>query len=162
MSTNHSFWRERRAETESNRGPSVYQLNALPLGHTDSSHAKQCPQTATFEERGEPKRNRTEVLLLTKKTKQNKNKTNNNNNNNNNKIWNKITASVLKQDPNTERFKRTLIYLTKQATKTQPIQDIFLSHFSSFLTVYLLFKCRFVAWQRGCPRKCAYRASMSK
>ena len=26
------------------------------------------------------------------------------------KIWNKMTASVLKQDPNTKRFKRTLIY----------------------------------------------------
>ena len=26
---------------------------------------RQCPQTATFEDRGEPKRNRTEVLLLT-------------------------------------------------------------------------------------------------
>ena len=26
---------------------------------------RQCPQTTTFEERGEPKRNRTEVVLLT-------------------------------------------------------------------------------------------------
>ena len=29
-------WRERRAETESSRGPSAYQPNALPLGQTDS------------------------------------------------------------------------------------------------------------------------------
>ena len=29
---------------------------------------RQCPQTTTFEERGEPKRNRTEVLLLTSLT----------------------------------------------------------------------------------------------
>ena len=83
-----------------------------------------------------------------------------------------MTASVLKQDPNTKRFKRTLIYFntdtqygnfrgnrlyqatkrylntlpsTEQAVKTQPKQDIFFFHFSSFLTVYLLFKCRFVA-----------------
>ena len=27
-----------------------------------------------------------------------------------NQIWNRMTASVLKQDPNTKRFKRTLIY----------------------------------------------------
>ena len=30
--------------------------------------ARQCPQTETFEEKGEPKRNRTEVLLLTSLT----------------------------------------------------------------------------------------------
>ena len=30
------FWRERRAEAESSRGPSAYQLNALPLGQTGS------------------------------------------------------------------------------------------------------------------------------
>ena len=29
---------------------------------------RRCPQTTTFEERGEPKRNRTEVLLLTSLT----------------------------------------------------------------------------------------------
>ena len=29
---------------------------------------RQCPQTTTFEERGDPKRNRTEVLLLTSLT----------------------------------------------------------------------------------------------
>ena len=29
---------------------------------------RQCPQTTTFEEKGEPKRNRTEVLLLTSLT----------------------------------------------------------------------------------------------
>ena len=29
---------------------------------------RQCPQTTTFEERGEPKRNRTEVPLLTSLT----------------------------------------------------------------------------------------------
>ena len=31
-STDHNFWRERRAEADSNRGPSAYQPNALPLG----------------------------------------------------------------------------------------------------------------------------------
>ena len=30
---------------------------------------RQCPQTTTFEDRGEPKRNRTEVLLLTSLTR---------------------------------------------------------------------------------------------
>ena len=37
VSTNHNlFWRERRAEAVSNRGPSAYQPNALPLGQTGS------------------------------------------------------------------------------------------------------------------------------
>ena len=35
-STDHNFRRERRAETVSNRGPSAYQPNALPLGQTGS------------------------------------------------------------------------------------------------------------------------------
>ena len=30
MSADHNFWRERRAEADSNRGPSAYQPNALP------------------------------------------------------------------------------------------------------------------------------------
>ena len=34
MSTDHNFWRGRRAEAISNRGPSAYQPNALPLGQT--------------------------------------------------------------------------------------------------------------------------------
>ena len=43
-------------------------------------------------------------------------------------------------------------------TTAQPKKDKvfrFSYHFSSFLTVQLLFKCRFVAWQRGLPRKFA-------
>ena len=32
------FWRERRAEAVSNRGPSAYQPNALPLGQTGSQY----------------------------------------------------------------------------------------------------------------------------
>ena len=36
VSTDHSFCRERRAEADSNRGPSAYQPNALPLGETGS------------------------------------------------------------------------------------------------------------------------------
>ena len=36
MSTDHNFRRERRAEADSNRGPSAYQPNALPLGQTGS------------------------------------------------------------------------------------------------------------------------------
>ena len=31
-----TFGRERRVEADSNRGPSAYQPNALPLGHTGS------------------------------------------------------------------------------------------------------------------------------
>ena len=52
---------------------------------------------------------------------------------------------------------------TEQMTTAQPKQkeDKFLSHFSLFLTIYLLFKCHFVAWQRGFPWKCAYCVSMS-
>ena len=34
----------------------------------------------------------------------------------------------------------------EQAAKTQPKQDVFFFHLSLFLTVFLLFKCRFVAW----------------
>ena len=36
VSTDHYFRRERRAEADSNRGPSTYQPNALPLGQTGS------------------------------------------------------------------------------------------------------------------------------
>ena len=36
VSTDHNFWRERRAKADSNRSPSAYQPNALPLGHTGS------------------------------------------------------------------------------------------------------------------------------
>ena len=36
VSTNHNFWTERRTEAESNRDPSAYQPNALPLGQTGS------------------------------------------------------------------------------------------------------------------------------
>ena len=34
VSTGHNFWREKRAEAVSNRGPSAYQPTALPLGQT--------------------------------------------------------------------------------------------------------------------------------
>ena len=33
-STDHNFGRERRAEADSNPGPSAYQPNTLPLGQT--------------------------------------------------------------------------------------------------------------------------------
>ena len=36
VSIDYNFWRERRAEANSNRGPSAYQPNALPLGQTGS------------------------------------------------------------------------------------------------------------------------------
>ena len=36
VSTDHNFCRERRAEADSNRGPSAYQPNALPPGQTGS------------------------------------------------------------------------------------------------------------------------------
>ena len=36
LSTDCNFSRERRAEVDSNRCPSAYQPNALPLGHTGS------------------------------------------------------------------------------------------------------------------------------
>ena len=36
VSTDHNFWGETRAKADSNRGPSAYQPNALPLGQTDS------------------------------------------------------------------------------------------------------------------------------
>ena len=42
MSTNHNFWRERRAEAVLNRGPSAYQPNVLPLGQTGSHLWGQC------------------------------------------------------------------------------------------------------------------------
>ena len=34
VSTDHNFWSERRAEADSNRCPSAYQPNVLPLGQT--------------------------------------------------------------------------------------------------------------------------------
>ena len=36
VSTDHNFSRERRAKADSNRGPSAYQPNTLPLGQTGS------------------------------------------------------------------------------------------------------------------------------
>ena len=36
-----TFWRKKRAEAVSNRGPSAYQPNALPLGQTGSQKKKQ-------------------------------------------------------------------------------------------------------------------------
>ena len=36
VSTDHNFWSERRAEADSNWGPSAYQPNALPPGPTGS------------------------------------------------------------------------------------------------------------------------------
>ena len=36
VSTDHNFRRERRAEADSNRSPSAYQPNVLPLGQTGS------------------------------------------------------------------------------------------------------------------------------
>ena len=93
------------------------------------------------------------------------------------KIWNRMTASILKQDPNTKWFKWTLIYFNtnaqyanlrgnplyqvmswqslscQQSSKYQTscknsnkTRSVFFFHLSSFLTVYLLFKCHFVAW----------------
>ena len=40
MSTNHNLRRERRAEADSNRGPSAYQPNGLLLGQTSSPKHK--------------------------------------------------------------------------------------------------------------------------
>ena len=40
VSTDHNSGSERRAEADSNRGPSAYQPNALPLGQTGSHRPK--------------------------------------------------------------------------------------------------------------------------
>ena len=47
VSTDHSCWRERRAEAVSNRGPSAYQPNTLPLGQT-GSQLKGCAPTVIY------------------------------------------------------------------------------------------------------------------
>ena len=41
-STDHNFWRERRAEVDSSWGPSVCQPNTLPLGQTSSQILTKC------------------------------------------------------------------------------------------------------------------------
>ena len=41
-SRDHNFWSERRAEADSNWGPSAYQPNALPLGQTGSHRYTEC------------------------------------------------------------------------------------------------------------------------
>ena len=38
VSTDHRLWSERRAKSDSNRGPSAYQPNALPLDQTGSRY----------------------------------------------------------------------------------------------------------------------------
>ena len=45
LSTDHNFWRERRAEVDSNQGPSAYQPNALPLGQTSSRKTLRADKT---------------------------------------------------------------------------------------------------------------------
>jgi len=40
VSTDHNFWRERRAEADSNWGLSTFQSNALPLGQTGSHRCR--------------------------------------------------------------------------------------------------------------------------
>ena len=47
VSTDHNFLREKRAEAVSNRGPSAYQPNALPLGQT-GSHSVQYELSSFF------------------------------------------------------------------------------------------------------------------
>ena len=47
VSINHNVWRERRAEDESNRGPSAYQRDALPLGQS-ASHKVQAEDHAVY------------------------------------------------------------------------------------------------------------------
>ena len=52
--TDHNFSRERRAEADSNRGPSAYQAHALPLGQTGSpkvGHAVSRCKPAEYEPR---------------------------------------------------------------------------------------------------------------
>ena len=53
----HNFWREKRAEADSNRGPSAYQPNALPLGQTGShgtrALALHSRRLSTMESRGD-------------------------------------------------------------------------------------------------------------
>ena len=44
VSTDHNFWRESRIEADSNRGPSAYQPNTLPLGQTGSHGAREYEQ----------------------------------------------------------------------------------------------------------------------
>ena len=44
VSTDHNFWRERRAGADSNGGSSAYQPNALPLGQTGSLTIAESPQ----------------------------------------------------------------------------------------------------------------------
>ena len=51
MSIAHNFLKEKRAEADSNRGPSAYQPNVLPLGQTGSPssthmHTNQCRPTS--------------------------------------------------------------------------------------------------------------------
>ena len=50
VSTDHNFRRERRAEADSNRGPSAYQPNALPLGQSGSRYLVRALQPSKPEE----------------------------------------------------------------------------------------------------------------
>ena len=54
LQTTQPFWWERRAEAVSNRGPSAYQPNALPLGQTGSLAF--CPQKPWFIRDRNPRR----------------------------------------------------------------------------------------------------------
>ena len=43
VSTNHSFWRERRAEAEWNQGPSAYHCSPTPYGYAKPAYATAGP-----------------------------------------------------------------------------------------------------------------------
>jgi len=65
VSTDYYFGRERRAEADSNRGPSAYQPNALPLGQTgsplsclDRSVCSACRQAAVWARHCHPRGHR--------------------------------------------------------------------------------------------------------
>ena len=51
VSTDYNFWRERRAEADSNQCPSAYQPNALPLGQTGSQDNAYKPQLTSKKSR---------------------------------------------------------------------------------------------------------------
>ena len=61
VSINHNFWSERRAEVDSNRGPSAYQSNALPLGQTGSQRNQ---DSGTFGDNGVYKHKTEPIFIL--------------------------------------------------------------------------------------------------
>ena len=75
-------------------------------------------------------------------------------------LFQKITTTLIYWLHNT--VMPTTFHALNKWHKLNPNKVSFSLSFFIIFNLYLLFKCHFVAWQRGFPKKCAVCVSMSK